>query len=243
MHLVFQIAADLVGLSLGLMIVAVLLRGQWKEYPFVFAYVLGDFLTTVLEIRPGLQHAGAAPQARRAFALLYWWNERVMQLLVFLLIISLIYKATAHLKMRRTLMAGVVSGILLFAGITFFIYFDAARGQPTGRWITPWLSRLNFCAAILDLGLWTLLIGARRKDFKLLMVSGALGVQFTGGAIAQALRQVSDSSVPLTAYFIPVSSLLCLFLIWQAFRISSPAPDPRTPPARPAGPLGKPPVE
>src|ERR1035437_3073514 len=154
MHLVFQIAAYAIGLSLGLMIIAVLLRGQWKEYPFVFAYVLGDFLTTVLEIGPGLQYAGATAQVKRSYALLYWWNERIMQVLVFLLVFSLIYRAAAHQKTRHILLLGVVCGILLFAGITLIIYYDPSKA--TGRWITPWLRNLNFCAAILDLGLWAL---------------------------------------------------------------------------------------
>src|SRR5664280_1171085 len=150
MQLALQIAAYVIGLPLGLMIMAVLLRGQWKQYPFVFAYVLGDFLTSVLEIQPGLQYEGATPQAKQSFALLYWWDERVMQVLVFLLVISLIYRAAAHLKTRHILLLGVVCGILLFAGITLLIYYTP--GIATGRWITPWLRNLTFCAAILDLG-------------------------------------------------------------------------------------------
>jgi len=204
------------------MIMAVLLRGQWKQYPFVFAYVLGDFLTTVLEIRPGLQYESATAQAKRSFVLLYWWDERVMQVLVFLLVISLIYRATAHLKTRNTLLLAVVCGILLFAGITLIIYYDPT--VAVGRWMTPWLRNLNFCAAVLDLGLWALLIGAKRKDYRLLMVSGALGIQFTGGAIGQALRQLSHSSVQVTAYFITLSNLACLYIFWQAFRTASNTP-------------------
>jgi protein-S-isoprenylcysteine O-methyltransferase Ste14 len=181
--------------------------------------VLGDFLTTVLEIQPGLQYENATAQAKKSFALLYWWNERIMQVLVFLLVFSLIYRAAAHQKTRHLLLLGVVCGILLFAGITLIIYYDPSKA--TGRWITPWLRNLNFCAAILDLGLWALLIGAPRKNYTLLMVSGALGIQFTGGAIGQAVRQLSHSSVEVTAYFMPVSTLICLYILWRAFRTSS----------------------
>src|ERR1019366_5992039 len=233
MQLALQIAAYVIGLPLGLMIMAVLLRGQWKQYPFVFAYVLGDFLTSVLEIQPGLQYEGATPQAKQSFALLYWWDERVMQVLEFLLVIGFIYRAAAHLKTRHILLLGVVCGILLFAGITLLIYYTP--GIATGRWITPWLRNLNFCAAILDLGLWALLIGAKRKDFRLLMVSGALGIQFTGGAIGQAVRQLSHSSVQVTGYFISLSNLVCLYIFWQAFRTPSPPADPRTAAQPPLG--------
>jgi hypothetical protein len=219
MHLAVQITSYVIGLTLGLMIMAVLLRGQWREYPFVFAYVLGDFLTTVLEIGPGLQYAGATAQVKRSYALLYWWNERVVQVLVFLLVISLIYRAAAHQKTRHILLLSVVCGILLFASITFFIYYDPSKA--TGRWMTPWLRNLNFCAAILDLGLWALLIGSPRKNYRLLMVSGALGIQFTGSAIGQALRQLPHSSVELTAYLIALSTQICLFILWRAFRTPS----------------------
>jgi len=229
MQLALQIATYMIALPLDLVILAVLLGGQWKEYPFVFAYVLGDFLTSVLEIQPGLQYEGATAEAKKSFALLYWWNERIMQVLVFLLVISLIYRAAAHLKTRHILLLGVICGILLFAGITLFIYFDP--GVSTGKWITPWLRNLNFCAAILDLGLWALLIEATRKDYRLLMVSGALGVQFTGGAIGQAVRQLSHSSAQVTGYFISLSGLICLYIIWQAFRTPAPPAD-----SRPRGP-------
>ena len=229
MQLALQIVAYAIGLALELMIMAVLLRGQWKQYPFVFAYVLGVFFTTALEIQPGLQYEGATAQAKRSFALLYWWDERVTQVLVFLLVISLIYRAAAHLKTRRILLLGVVCGILLFAGITFFIYY--VPGIATGRWITPWLRNLNFCAAVLDLGLWALLIGATRKEYKLLMLSGALGIQFTGGAIGQAVRQLSHSSVQVTAYFIAASNLACLYILWRAFLTPSTPAD-----SRPRGP-------
>ena len=222
MQLALQIAAYLIGLSLGLMIIAVMLHGQWKQYPFVFAYVLGDFLTTVVEIRPALQYERLNPQELRSYARLYWWDERIMQALVFLLVISLIYRAAGHLKTRNILMIAVIGGSLLFAGITLLMYYNPA--VATGRWMIRWLRNLNFCATILDLGLWALLIAARQKDYKLLMVSGALGIQFTCAAIGQALRQLSTSSSQVTAYVISFSNLLCLYIFWQAFRMASPRP-------------------
>ena len=227
MQLALQLIAYAIGLTLGVMIMSAMLRGQWRQYPFVFLYVMGDFVTTILEIQPGLRYDSATAPEKKAFAFLYWVDERVMQVLVFLLVISLIYRAAAHLKTRNTLVAGAVCGILLFAGITYFIYYDPS--MTTGKWMTPWLRNLNFSAAILDLGLWALLIGAHHKDFKLLMVSGALGIQFTAGAIGQALRFLWHDSVQVTAYLITCSNLLCLYIFWQAFRL----PAEKKPPARP----------
>ena len=52
--------------------------------------------------------------------------------------------------------------------------------------MTPWTRDLNFCSAILDLALWALLIAAREKDHRLLLLSGGLGIQFTGEAIGES---------------------------------------------------------
>jgi len=217
MQLAIQIAAYAIGLPLSVMIISAMLRGQWRNYPFVFLYVVGDFVTTLIEIQPGLNIDSATAAERRSFAILFNWDERAMQVLVFLLVISLIHRAAAHLKTRNLLVAGSVCGILLFAGITFLVYYDPT--VATGKWMNPWLRNLNFSAAVLDLGLWALLIGAHHKDYRLLMVSGALGIQFTAGAIGQALRYLSHDSVQVTAYLITCANLACLFIFWQAFRL------------------------
>jgi hypothetical protein len=220
-QLAFQIGAYLVGLSLELATMVVLLRGQWKRYPFAFICLIGEFLITVLEIEPSLSYSTGTAAERHAFAKLYWVNERIMQVLLFLLVISLVYRATAHLQPRRTLLLFVIAGTLLFAGITFLLHFDSSL-RP-GKWMTPWTRDMNFFAAILDLGLWAVLIGARQKDYKLLMISGGLGVQFTGDAIGQALRQMTLSPLvaTLTGDFISLANIGCLYIWWQAFRLPS----------------------
>ena len=86
--------------------------------------------------------------------------------------------------------------------------------------MTPWTRDLNFGAAILDMGLWALLIGSQRKDRKLLLVTGALGIQFTGAAIGQALREMSSASsvVTIAGDFVVLTNLARLYIWWQAFR-------------------------
>ena len=85
---------------------------------------------------------------------------------------------------------------------------------------------LNFCAAILDLGLWALLIGSRKKDYKLLLVTGALGIQFAGGAIGQSLRDVSPAMVTVASDFTVITGLARVYIWWQAFRRK---PQPQSP--------------
>jgi hypothetical protein len=219
MQFAFQVGAYVLGLPLELMVIAVLLRGPYRRYPLVLFYVVVDFLTTVIEIQPGLAYRDASPAAKRTYALIYWWDERIIQVIVFLLVISLVYRATEQWRPRRTLLVSITAGTLVVAAITFLIHFDPKLSL--GRWMTPWTRDMNFCAAILDLGLWAILIGSRKKDYRLLMVSGALGMQFTAGAIGQALRGLSDSMVIPSGDFIIVGNLTCLYIWWQAFR----APD------------------
>jgi hypothetical protein len=84
--------------------------------------------------------------------------------------------------------------------------------------MTLWTRNMNFCAAILDLALWATLIRKREKDQRTLMIAGALGLQFTAGAIGQALRDVSHSQVDLSSVIIVSANLICLYIWWQAFR-------------------------
>ena len=202
----------------------VLLRGQWKRYPFVFTYLIGDFLTTVLEVEPSLRASTGTPAEKHAFAKLFWLDEWIMQVLVFLLVISLVYRATAHLQPRRTLLLLIITGSILFAGITFLILFDPH--VALGKWMTPWTRDMNFFAAILDLGLWGVLIGARKKDYQVLLISGGLGIEFTAGAIGQALRQMTLSPLMVTLIgdMITLANMGFLYIWFQAFRMPGTVP-------------------
>ena len=50
MRFALQVAGYAVGLPLEVLIIAALLRGGYRRFPFVFIYTVIDFLTTVLEI-------------------------------------------------------------------------------------------------------------------------------------------------------------------------------------------------
>jgi hypothetical protein len=128
------------------------------------------------------------------------------------------------MRPRRTLLFGIIGGTLAFAAITFFIHVDSQPGVPIGKWMTPWTRDLSFGAAILDLGLWATLIANRQRNYRLLMVSGALGVQFTGEAIAQALRDLSPFLRDVATFLVPLPNLICLYIWWQAFRSTAERP-------------------
>ena len=199
------------------MVIAALLRGEYRRYPFIFLYAVVDLLTTILEIQPSMAYDSGTPQAKHQWVMRFWFNERIMQVLVFLLVISLVYTATKHLRPRRALLLGIICGTILFAAISFWFQHDP-NPLEVSRYMTRWTRDLNFCAAILDLGLWALLIGSRQKEYKLLLITGALGIQFTGGAIGQALRDTSPAIVALASDFLMLTNLARLFIWWQAFR-------------------------
>jgi len=217
MNIASQIAGHVVGLLLDVLVVDGLRRGPYRRYPFLFLYVIGDFLTTVLEIEPSLTfNATAAAQQR--WRATYWIDEQIMQGLLFLLVISLLYRASAGTRARRTILLGVIGATVLFATISLAVHHRP--GMKTGQWMTPWTRDLNSSSAVLDLGLWALLIRSREKDYRLLMVSGALGIQFAAGAMGQALREISRATVPATGLFIMFANLACTYIWWQAFRPS-----------------------
>src|SRR5882724_6056477 len=140
MNIASQIAGHVVGLLLDVLVVDGLRRGPYRRYPFLFLYVIGDFLTTVLEIEPSLTfNATAAAQQR--WRATYWIDEQIMQGLLFLLVISLLYRASAGTRARRTILLGVIGATVLFATISLAVHHRP--GMKTGQWMTPWTRDLN----------------------------------------------------------------------------------------------------
>lgn len=224
----FQVGMYVVAVPFELMVIAVLLRGgQYRRYPFIFIYAVADLLTTVIESPFAIAYTlEATLQAKHSYSLVFWINERIMQVLVLLLVITLVYDATKHFRSRRTLLTAIVCVTMLLAAISLAYHVHETRLLPGNfRYMTPWTRDLNFGAAILDMGLWALLIGSQRKDRKLLLVTGALGIQFTGAAIGQALREMSPAIVAISSDFVVLTNLARLYIWWQAFRDpAKPAP-------------------
>jgi hypothetical protein len=88
-----------------------------------------------------------------------------------------------------------------------------------------WTRDLTFSSAILDLALWALLLSSKRTDPTLLMVSGGLGIQFTGEAIGESLRSMAvqhrSHALSFAGSFVTtIVDLTALYIIWQALRSS-----------------------
>jgi hypothetical protein len=196
------------GLSLQFLVISSLLKGLYKKFPFVFSYTVILFFTTVIEIAAFLNAADARMAARY-----YWVNDLVLQSLVYAIVITLIYRALSPEKRAR---AG--RWLIGLAVLIAIISALAHRDELLSLWMTKLSRDLNFTAAILDLMLWFILLAARRKNYLLLMMSGALGIQFTGAAIGQSLRYLTPRTTMLGNLVLVFSHFLCLFIWWRAFR-------------------------
>ena len=212
-----QILGYVAAISLQILILHAMRNGAWRKFPFVFLYVVVDLITNLVEIKPNLTADTMTAAAKHNWFMLYWWNERVIQATLLLLVISLIYRASAHLRSRRALMAILICGSVLYALVSLALHYDPE--VTTGKWMTRWSRDMNFCIAILDLMLWATLIRIREKDQRILMISGALGLQFTAGAIGQGLRDLSHNLTTMAAVMIVGANLACLYIWWSAFRV------------------------
>jgi hypothetical protein len=221
MRFAIQLCGLVVGIPLQILIIGTLLRGSYRRFPFLFAYMLGDFLTTVVEVPSAVGYDRGSEWAAFSFPVVHWFNVVVMQVLVYAVVMSLIYQATGKLRSRRIVRASLIAGAILFAGISFLIHRNPALN--TGSFMTPWIRDLNLCSSVLDLALWALLIAAREKDHRVLLLSGGLGIQFTGEAIGTSMRQLALRTRSRALSFsggvvMLLADLVLLYVWWQALR-------------------------
>jgi hypothetical protein len=220
MQQALQYSAWAIGLWLILRVISVLVRGSYRQYPFVFAYLVTLLVSTVVEI--GLQ---AAPQSVQDGY--YWIDEVILDVLVFCVVIAFIDEAARHSKQKLIERHWLVLAAALICAVSFAIH----HGLPMNRQMTLISRDLNICAVILDLILWSLLLTARRPNRRLMLLSGGLGLQLTGAIMGEQLRNLSHSlhSLLLTGQLLEVTTaLLALYIWWRALRT---APAPKTAPA------------
>jgi hypothetical protein len=177
-------------------------------------------VTTLSEIPFALiARSSETLEAKREWARVFWINERIMQVLVLALLISLVYDATRHFRSRRTFVTGVVGVTVLFVVLSMSYEMYQTRAMPGSfRYMTPWTRDLNFFVALLNLSIWGLIIASHHKDRKLLLATGGLGIQFTGNSIGQALRDMSPTIVEISSDFVVIANLARIYIWWQAFR-------------------------
>ena len=220
---IIRVAGWLIGLPLEVLVIVSLARGSWRRFPVVLVYGAALFVTTLVEIPAFTQtFLTDDPAVLRHAARVYWIDEWILEVLVFAVVLSLIEQTASKERLRRVVRTGLAAGALLVAGITFYVEYLPPPAK-FGYWMTPWTRDLNFSAAILDVALWMMLLASRNADRRLLLISSALGLQFTGEAIGEAIRKLSIPSMaaPLAlsgSVLSLAADMACLYLLWRTFR-------------------------
>ncbi len=215
MRMALQYAGWVIGLPLELLIIASLVRGPYRRFPFVLLYSIALFLTTILEISV-YQAYSAGKHLAHSRAFYYWLDEGIRQVLVFAVVISLVYEASASLPSRRVVRSSLIAAAVIFGAASFLIHYDP--NVVPGQWMTLWTRDLSFSSTFLDLALWAMLISRQQKDTCLLLLSGALGIQFTGEAIGQSLRHLFPWTLSPGDVLALLANLASLWIWWQALR-------------------------
>jgi hypothetical protein len=211
-----QFFLDTVGFITGLMqvgTVVFLLLGAVRKYAFVLGFCALQVITSLLEVGV-IRKFGRGKQYGKVF----WTDEIVMDLLLFLILILLTYRAMEGSAMRGAMgrILAVVTAIVM--ALPFFLFKGAFVKMS---WFDHTSQMLNFGAAILNLALWTALLGSRKRDTKLLTVSAAFGILATGAAISFGLRQIFNAhgATHSAASQVFVFAHLCgAFILCWAFR-------------------------
>jgi len=179
------------------------------------------FVISAVQVPASFAAHKATDASEQWLQFVHYVGEVITYTLVFAVVISLIYRATARTGPRRVMRLVLVAGGLAFILTSFFIHYDSKAPLP--MWITPWTRDMNFCAAVLDMALWALLLASREKDTRLLLLSGGMGIMFGGEAIADSIRHLairnhSRNTFMLGNVLVTLADCAFLYVWWQTFR-------------------------
>ncbi len=214
-HFVF-IPLAVVGVILQVMVIWAMSRGFVRRYFGVFFYLLVLFLTAVADFAAYLDPG----QFGAWYQEVYYINNTVRQLSGFVAVLTLIFTATANHPQRVAVRVKILLGTAIVVVLSFSP--PLAGGETPNLYITNASRNLSFSNALLNVILWFSLVKARASERRLFLVSGGLGLNMAGEAIAQSLVGMSTGASAWLWYlgnFIAVPShLLCLLIWWTAFR-------------------------
>jgi hypothetical protein len=176
-----------VGAGLLCFVFAFLLLGPARRFAVVLIYV-GWALFSALGLTLADTFFLYSPEQRLLYNHLYWTNEVVADLLLFLVVIVLTYNATPK-GPNRAKVGRLLAGVAVVAmALPFLLFHPVFTPWPTGQWFNSAGETLNFGAALMNLVLWATLIASKQREPQLLTVSAGLGVLVAGTAIAYGLR-------------------------------------------------------
>jgi len=219
-----SLVLEAVSIVIQALVIVFLLRGPFRRYPLLLLYCASQLVATITE-----EYVYRVLGANSAlFRKLYWTDEVTLDLLLFLMVIVLTYQALEGSPLRKG-MGRLLGAVLAIVLVVPFILFKARRFSSP--WFDGTSQLLNFGGAIMNLGLWTALLGTKKRDPLLLTVSAGLGVAVTGAAIAFGLRRFTPpgTAQQLVNLFKTITYLASVAIWCWAFR-----PAARKNPAPPA---------
>ena len=201
-----------VGTLLQLLVILSLSRGLARKYPVLAVYSVVSFLITVAESAAFLKLF----TWKGSFSvMIYWIDEMIIQVLVFTLVVSLTSKALKRGPGHRSVGLSLALVSALVMAIAVLLAYNP-RTADISQWMTDASRNLSFASAIFNMLLWSVLLSQREKDAQLLMVSGGIGIQTTGKAIAHSIRSLGfwngGNMVMVFTY------LFSLLILWMALR-------------------------
>ncbi len=198
-----------IGLVLQYLVTLALLSGSFREFPIIFGYLVCLIVTTVIDV---LMYLDVGQLAK--FTTYYWTADLLRETAMYAVVISLIMKVMPDNRRRSSLLQLLLLTSVLFWAGSLIVYHN----PQINIWMGRVVRNLSFCSSVSTLILWFVLIASERRDARLLVITGGLGLQMTGEAIGQSLLQISRNTALLGYVVMVLSHFLCLFIWWRAFR-------------------------
>ncbi len=195
------------GLALYVMVLSTMLKGACSRYPFVFAYVIQQFLSTVV-LFSIIQYFGSNS---REYSGAYWANDFLSTVLALLIIIHLIRAAMEGHRYRNPVYRGLLLGA--FATAIVSLQLMQSHSPSLSHWMHEVSRDYYFAAVLLNAILWLILMRRGHKNKQLYLMTSGLGLQLTGAAIALALS-VQRHPLPLAKLLVQITYLANMY-VWH----------------------------
>jgi hypothetical protein len=170
---------------LQLVLLYLIVRGPFRRYFLIFAYCLAQTVQTVVD-GAVLRKFGVSSNE---YKVVFWTDAITVDILLFFVVIAVTYQALegSPLQKKMTRLLMIISGVIVilpFVVLKSRIFYT--------RWFNGTDQILNFGIAILNLFLWTALLGNKKRDPQLLTVTAGLGARVAATALLLGLRQFTE---------------------------------------------------
>jgi len=201
------------GIALQVCVLHLLIRGAYRQFPGIAVYLAVLFLTAIADATVFVE-AGLWPVWYQEY---YYLNNTVRHLAGFAALVSLVFRASNSGERHRNVLKISLASLLVISASALL-----AHGTWPNEYMNEASRNLSFATVLLNVALWLTLAKNRTRDTQLFLVSGGLGLNMAGEAVAQSLLRLSVGGPAIFEHagnIVGVSShILCLLIWWKAFR-------------------------